>query len=263
MLLRNNIKIKAGSLMSLLLLVVAPSYVTAIEVSLSSSKTFFNYQEFSREGDRLDKESGWLTNVSTSIKESFKNKHLVSGSFSYLFGTVDYDGHLQNGNTHSTDTSEDVFSYAASYSYQLTQEYSTGLFFSQNIWQRDILANGNALGLYEEYQWKNISLYQQFTYRDLTITFLTGVLADGRLDIDLVESGLGEINIPLKEGFETQLKITTKLPYPVDWGSYAYVGFIYREFPRSDPVNVGRFSLSEPRSQLTQLSIGLSVDWGN
>ena len=263
MLLRNNIKIKASSLLSLLLLMITPSHVTAIEVSLSSSKTYFNYQEFSREGDLLDKESGWLNNIGVSIKEGFKNKYLVAGSFSYLFGTANYDGHLQNGNAHSTETAEDVFSYAASYSYQLTQEYSAGLSFSQNIWQRNILAKGSALGLYEEYQWKNVSLYQQFIYRELTIALLTGVLPDGRLDIDLAESGLGEVKIPLKEGFEAQLKVTAQPPYLVDWNGQVYLGFIYREFPRSAPVNVGRFSFSEPKSQLMQLSIGLSIEWGN
>jgi hypothetical protein len=263
MLLYNNINIKAGPLLGLLLLIVSPSYTLALNASLSSSKTFFNYQEFSREGDRLDKESGWLTDFDLSIKTKFEDKHSVAGSFNYLFGRADYDGHLQNGSTHSTNTSENIFSYSASYSYQLMREYSVGLSLGQNIWQRDILEKNGALGLYEEYQWKNIFLYQQFGYQNFTIDVLTGVLVDGYMDIDLTESGFGEVHVPLKEGVEAQVKVTTQLPNLVDWCSYAYVGFIYREFPRSAPVNVGRFSISEPRSQLMQLSIGLSVDWGN
>jgi len=263
--LRSNFKIKPSLQFSsvLFLTLLFPSTTWAFQYTLSSAKNYFNYQEFSQEGSRLNKESGWLTDVGLSVRTNNESSHLLLGSLNYQFGHVQYDGQLQSGAKHLTKTSEDIFYLKSAYTYKISPEYRVGLSIGQSVWQRDILKKAGALGLYEEYTWKNISLYQQLRYENVNVDILMGVLVDGELSIDLSESGLGEVHIPLEDGLEAQLNVFSPLPYFLQWNSQVFISFIYREFPRSEDVKVGRYSFSEPRSKLGQFAIGLSVDWAN
>lgn len=267
MFLHSKLTFKPSSILSSVLLSIPFLFfyqtTLATHYSFSSSKSYFNYQEFSREGNRLDKESGWLVNYGVSVSESIKNIHLVKGSLNYLFGEVNYEGHLQNGSAHRTETSEDIIIYNALYANQLTSTYAMGLSLSQTTWQRDILKNNEALGLYEEYKWKNISFYQKLNYTQFIIEANIGMLVDANMDIDLSESGIGVVHLPLKEGFEAQVGTFTRLPFLSNWNGLLHMGFVYREFPRSESVNIGRYSFSEPRSTLQKFTIGLGVDWVN
>ncbi len=265
MLLHSNFKIKPSLQFSsvLFLTVIFSSSTWAFKYSLSSAKNYFNYQEFSQEGSQLNKESGWLTDVGLSVKTNNESRHLLLSSLNYQFGHIQYDGQLQSGVKHLTKTSEDIIHLKAAYIYSVSSEYGVGLSIGHSVWQRDILKKAEGAGLYEEYQWKNISLYQQLRYENVSVDILSGVLVDASLDIDLSENGLGEVHIPLEEGLEAQVNIFTPIPFFSQWNSQVFINFIYREFPRSGNVKVGRYSFSEPRSKLGQFSIGLSVDWAN
>ncbi len=265
MLLHSNFKIKPSLKFSSVLFftVIFSGSTWAFKYSFSSAKSYFNYQEFSQEGSQLNKESGWLTDVGLSVRTNNESRHLFSSSLNYQFGHIQYEGQLQSGAKHLTKTSEDIFYLKSAYTYKVSPKYEVGLSIGQSVWQRDILQKAGALGLYEEYRWKNISLYQKLRYENVNVDIFMGVLVDGELNIDLSESGLGEIHIPLEDGLEAQLNVFSPLPYFLQWNSQVFISFIYREFPRSEDVKVGRYSFSEPRSKLGQLAIGLSVDWAN
>ena len=116
----------------------------------------FELEEFSREGDRLVRESGWLNGIDAAV--GISRKRLRAGlRVAYYAGDVDYDGQTQSGVAVDSSSDQNIWDTSALAAYRLpfwseprTSVYAGG---GYRHWRRDIQAVGSLAGLEETYRW--------------------------------------------------------------------------------------------------------------
>jgi len=182
------------------------------ETELSPGLMYFNYEETGDDGSFLDGETGPVLGAtftwSHDLAQSFKG--IIFGGI--YTGTVDYDGHTQSGTPVQTDTQADFFTlgFAAQLPMQSTSNgLSLLLGYRFKRWERDIQSVGIVSGLFEVYQWQELSLgLQLFSNVDAKTQwrFYGGLFQtrNAEIEINLAAEGFGRPSLPL--GSDTGLE---------------------------------------------------------
>ena len=184
--------------------------------SVSARMQYFNYEEFDDNGLSLNKETGFIHGIGFKLID--RNHQL---NLEIYDGTVDYDGQLQSGTPHQTDTEEMI--YYLSYRYlipvfETPERYHYYFGISHQTWERNILPRNNINGLFETYRWLTASagiesVVHQLSDSQLSIGLGFIYIVDAEIEIDLSDLGYGEpvLDIENKPGFEAELKYTSTL----------------------------------------------------
>lgn len=213
-------------LLSLLPLARAGSGADGFSGTIGVGAMNFELEEFSREGDRLVRESGWLNGIDAAV--SVSRKRLQAGfRVAYYSGDVDYDGQTQSGVAADSSTDQKIWDAAALAAYRLpywseprTSVYAGG---GYRHWQRDIQAVGSLAGLKETYRWWSAQT-------GLNLEWHRGAhlwSLDGRLTRTLSP----EVSVDFDRTFDS-----TDLDLGERWGWIASLAWRYRLSP---PLSTG------------------------
>ena len=248
-------------LVSLACLAALSAGVHALDMRAAAELMYFNYEETDVDGNRLNKETGYLPGVSIAASQRFRTAY-HSFEFSAYGGEVDYDGQTQSGVPHQTRTEQTIYRvlYRLSAPLETTDAELYGKVYWQQ-WDRDIQPNNNVLGLFERYEWWSIEggfevPLMRKDRQDLLLGL--GVLTTlyGTISIDLSDAGFGEPVLDLGNGvgFVGELKYDIR-----QWkNSSLQFGVSYRtwEFGRSNSKTISNgsefFTITEPESQTAQ-----------
>jgi len=235
------------------------------DLTISPGILYFKYIEFGKNGERLDKESGFLPGFSIDITGSNKSAFHVQAGLSYYTTTIDYDGMTQAGAPHTTRTNERLkhlhFAVGKTFEPDI-QPFDVFLRFDLSIWDRDIKPMNGISGLYEKYQWNETGLVLQKSFlvknnSHVSINLDIFRVTSPSVTVDLSSFGYGSPRLTLdpKTGFKTGLEWRAKIH---DRSGYS-VGFYFKQygFGASDPVTLGGAggTILEPRSETRQTGI--------
>ena len=254
-------------LVSLTCLAVLSAGVHALDTRAAAELMYFNYEETDVDGNRLNKETGYLPGISIAASQRFRTaRH--SFEFSAYGGEVDYDGQTQSGVPHETRTKQTIYRllYRLSAPLETTDAELYGTVYWQQ-WDRDIQPNNNVLGLFERYEWWSIEggvevPLMRKDRQDLLLGL--GVLTTlyGTISIDLRDLGFGEPELDLGDGigFFGELKYDIRR-----WeNSSLQFGVTFRtwEFSRSNSKTISNGSefitITEPDSTTAQTTLSAS-----
>ena len=127
------------------------------QLSIAPSLLFFDYTEFGFNDNVLNNETGTLTGVHLHLNTAI-NEHLaIEFEISGYDGDVNYNGYTQSGQPISTSTDENIIRYGVRIITPLLN--NTNIFISTifHQWDRDIQGKGTVIGIFEKYQWQEIS----------------------------------------------------------------------------------------------------------
>ena len=128
---------------------------------ISPGVMYFDYEERDENGSFLDGETGPVLGVRAAVEWRLES-NITGVVFGSIYsGTVDYDGHTQSGTPVQTDTDANYFTLgvAAKTPIQFSDfKTNINVGYAFKRWERDIQPIGVVSGLYEVYQWEEISL---------------------------------------------------------------------------------------------------------
>ncbi len=237
---------------------VSPNSISQ-QLSLLLDRQFFHYQEISDNGDVLDSEKGWLSGPLIRYDHQIESGFELALSASFLDGTVKYAGHTQAGQSHRTDTQENLQRLNIALLYSVTPSYGVGINVEEFIWHRNIVPNLGVLGLNETYSWFAFSFNQYIRLTNLDINLSVGTLFNGNINVDLNEINKGVIGVPLKPGAQIELDINYKKNIADRIYLYTRFSGLWRYFPKSDSVHSGNSIFTEPESETFQVGGALGV----
>ncbi len=207
-------------------------FFTSILSSLSHSneltflfgKQFFKYQEYSKSGMLLDTEEGWLDHLALQFDTQLYSDHLIHAAASFASATIPYEGYTQSGQTHSTETQETLTTLNLEYYYApfINSSNLLGIGLHQAEWLREIQPNNGVLGLNEKYTWNAVSLNYLFRYQSWQLKSSLSHLYSGNINVDLTEVGKGIVDVPLENGYQSEVALSYKkqiIPNISDYGA--------------------------------------------
>ena len=145
-------------ILTILLLLLLPLSVKAeAELSIAPSLLHFDYTEFGFNNSELNNETGTILGTQLDLNTTINEKLSIEFEISHYDGNVNYDGRSQSGVAITTATNENVFRYGVKIITSLI--YNTDIFLSTTFhqWDRDIQGKDTILGIFEKYQWREIS----------------------------------------------------------------------------------------------------------
>ncbi|MBT0663507.1 hypothetical protein KI809_04250 [Geobacter pelophilus] len=241
------------------------------EASVYPFFQYFKWEEFSRDGAKLLKETGPQFGVGGNIKLDLLKGNAgamtVAAKQELFGGVVDYDGQLQDGTPHKTDVNyfgsytELDLGWAIPYR-KMTIEPFSGL--SYRWWLRDLQGSGG----YTE-NWYSLALLlglrSQYELGTEARFFVAGAAKYPFSNRNAIDNypGVGEIN--LSPGSEWSALAESGIKYKQFTATVYYENFI---FPASDPVTrynafrtptPGPSSFVQPRSESE--IFGLRFGW--
>ena len=225
---------------------------------------YFDYEETTDSGRFLDGETGLVAGISAQLEYSYPSGAtgiVHGGAYS---GTVDYDGHVSpSGEPVQTDTDANFFTLGAAVLVPLdgpAARASLRLGFLKKRWERDIRPTVNPLigyvsGLYEVYEWEELSLGAVVTPVTSTIyrwRFYAGLFQtiDPRIKINLQARGDGEPRLYM--GADTGLEFSAQWMGEEKGNWKTGLQFSYKawRFGKSNTESIsGGRSVTEPRSR--------------
>ncbi|MDT8453007.1 MAG: hypothetical protein RQ936_09740 [Gammaproteobacteria bacterium] len=126
--------------------------------SVAPSLLNFDYTEFKASGGILDQETGLIPGIQLLLTRDFSAQQLSAElEISTYDGNVDYAGHTQSGLAHDTTTNEELFEIGARLVAPLFTNTDVYLGAKYQRWNRDIFSNNGVAGLFERYQWWELS----------------------------------------------------------------------------------------------------------
>ncbi len=150
---------RAAMLLTLALLISSLPVRAALTWHLAADIKAFDYRE-TREGQRLDREQGWLPGLAVGLEWERGSWSLIP-ELAWHGGQVDYEGQTQAGQPHSTDTDTRLLRSGLLAAYRLPLaplQWSLLAGIHHLQWQRNIQANGGVAGIDERYRWQEGSL---------------------------------------------------------------------------------------------------------
>ncbi len=197
----------------------------SFQITPYSEGRLFGWKEYSPNGAQLLAESGLQASFGVHPRVAFgkEKQWFVDGNFEYYFGTVDYDGHLQDrqGNLTPFQTIVDYTGFeltsSAGYVFRVAREFelvpTAG--FGYERWTR-VLDKGGQFGYTEVYSVPLAGVGIEGTFRlgrnvQLTPWFNIRVPFSISESIDLSQSGLrGPADLSLSPGVSPRIRFGAK-----------------------------------------------------
>lgn len=210
---------------------------------------------------------GILPGFGMQLNHSYSNIEIGINAERYA-SLVNYDGHTQAGDPHTTQTDTIIAELGLTARLHLVpQRHLLTVGYSADRWQRDILPNNGVLGLYELYQWSTSKVGYEYRQQSGPHHFQLGIerlwQSNSRMQIDFI--GISPSTIPLKNAsgwqghlhyfFEVNPKLRLSTQFQLQsWSS-----------DKSDRVTIdsqfGPISIHEPRSETLNRNINLSMSY--
>jgi len=246
-------------------MLAASSVTSALDLGVNTFIKYFDYQEFDLDGSSLNHETGFVPGLGLSLVHT--NHRFWT---SYAHGDVNYDGQLQSGTPHTTDTRQILFSNGYEYSFYANEINAISLLagFSIHRWQRHILPSNGIQGVNADYQWQQ--LYVGLSYKpdavfDLPLEFDLNIFGtrNSSVDINLENIGFGSPRLEMgnKPGFQATLNyykvVSNQLTVNL------LIETTRREFGRSGNTSISNgistLTIAEPESVAWNTSFGISL----
>jgi hypothetical protein len=243
-------------------------HAAALELGIYTYLKYIDYQEFELDGSSLNHETGFIPGIRLSAAHKH---HALWTSLDY--GDVNYDGQLQSGVPHTTDTSYILVSGGYEYAYTLDQYQAINFLagVSSHRWQRHILPNNGIQGANAVYEWQQLHAgirYRPESLFNLPLEFglsFTKTL-NGTVDINLNNIGFGSPQLVLGDeyGFQTGIRYYREISRQLS------VGILLEssrwEFGRSQSKSfsngINNITIAEPRSVSWHTSLGVEFKYG-
>lgn len=234
----------------------------ALDYSLGTHIKYTDYEEFDLDGSSLNHETGFVPGIDLSVSHTH---HRIWGSYSY--GNVAYDGQLQSGVPHKTDTNYILLSGGYEFNYRVDKS-TLLLGVSQHQWQRHILPNNGIVGVNSIYTWQQLHVgVRQLTnlIYDIPIEIEFGLIRtrQANVDINLESFGFGSPQLEPgdKTGFQAAFRynksLAEKLVLHVQLSTARW------EFARSQSKTISNgvstVSIAEPRSLSWHTSLNAAI----
>ena len=246
-------------------LLASTGLANALEASLHSYLKYIDYQEFDLDGSSLNHETGFIPGIELNLKHT---EHRLWAS--YADGGVNYDGQLQSGTPHTTDTDYNLLS--TGYEYMLSLERYRNIHLlaglSGHRWQRHILPANGIQGVNAVYQWQQLHAgirYQPVALTNLPVELNFSLIKaiNGTVNINLNTIGLGSPQLDLgdKVGFQAGIKyfreLSNKLSmnFLVESSRWEFG----RSKSRSFSNGINSYTIAEPRSVSWHTSLGIEL----
>ena len=234
--------------------------VGGTDIWLGLSLMDFQYKEFSDQGALLDREDGPVLGGRLGLS-AWHREMTLTAEFTYQAGLADYDGQLQDGTPHRTQTREQFYDASLAIGRQISAGTRLSLGGGYHQWDRDIQPAGSVGGLFERYSWWYLlgevdqRLWQSGTHGvHINFRLIYPVNPTMRVNItgNPVVLSLGE-----QVGFRLQLPWRQRM----DGGQQLEVSpyFEYWDLGASPAVISDGWIISEPRSETRNLGITLSL----
>lgn len=186
---------------------------TETRLSVAPSLLNFDYTEFNASGGILDEETGLIPGIQFLLSRDFSERQLsVELEISAYGGNVDYVGHTQSGLAHNTTTNEELLRVGARLISPLSANTDVYLGTKYQRWNRDIFSNNGVAGLFERYQWWELSAGTRtsFAVREnqswiADIALLRTIDPTIYVDLSSVDAGSTDLDLGAETGARLQL----------------------------------------------------------
>lgn len=181
-------------------------------LSVAPSLLNFNYTEFNASGSILDEETGLIPGIQFLLSRDFSEQLSVELEISAYGGNVDYVGHTQSGLAHNTTTNEELLRVGARLISPLSANTDVYLGAKYHRWNRDIFSNNGVAGLFERYQWWELSAGTSISFwaREnqswiADIALLRTINPTIYVDLSSVDGGVADLDLGPDTGARLQL----------------------------------------------------------
>lgn len=247
-----------------LALLLAVRLASADELQVGPSLYYFDYSEFTDDGSRFNRETGFLPGFQIGVGNLASQDFRAHLEAEFYRGTVDYDGQTQSGVPHSTESDTTLYRLGGSVSYAFKDNFQSYLSLRYLRWDRSIRDNFNSIlganvpGVNEQYRWKEAGvgarahLGCQPDCRWLLDVALLRVL-DPEIQINLEDRGFGSPVLHLGEEYGVRAQLAWMLHWQENRRINLNLYYEAWDFGRSADVVVNRGTLflvvREPRSE--------------
>ncbi|MDH5387768.1 MAG: hypothetical protein OEY06_04905 [Gammaproteobacteria bacterium] len=240
------------------------------EFSLTPSLMHFDYTEFSYNGTVLDRETGWVPGIQFQLAHDINDQLNIELGISTYGGNVDYAGHTQSGLPHNTRTNEGLTRIDTRFIAPLLPDTNIYLATKFHQWDRNIYSNNGVAGIFEQYQWWEISVGGRISFwiknnqawiADIAI--LRTINPTLYVDLSSVDAGNADLNLGSDTGARLQLmwEISTNERYTYGINTFYEIW----DFGISDTKNTtggsSSFSIFEPRSETRHIGIQFQLNF--
>lgn len=198
-----------------------------IQLSITPSLLFFDYTEFSLNDNVLNNESGAIPGIQLLLNNAINDQLSIELEISRYAGDVDYNGYTQSGSLINTTTNEDILRYSVRIITPLLNNTDIFISTSSHQWERDIQGKAGILGIFEKYQWQEISagIKTNFLINKQSSWFVEVAILktiEPEMYINLSEADLGSTNLKLGTDIGARFQLswveinTDKLSYGIN-----------------------------------------------
>ena len=254
----------------LLLLTFSLTAQAKSKFSITPSLMYFDYTEFSSSGSVLDRETGWIPGIQFQLAQDLSNQLNIELGISTYGGNVDYAGHTQSGVPHNTRTNEGLIRIEARFIAPLLTNTDIYLATKSHQWDRNIYSNNGVAGVFERYQWWEISVGSRISFwiKDnqtwtADIAILKTINPTLYVDLSSVDAGNANLNLGSDTGARLQLMWETSNNERYTYGVstfYEIWGFGVSD-SRTTSGGSSSFSIFEPRSETRHMGIQLQLSF--
>jgi len=244
-------------------------------IKISPIFHYFDYTEFDQNGNKLNKESGFIPGL--QLLFSVDDEHALS-SFEFIMsvinGRVEYKGQTQSRAPFNSKTDETLHRFGFKYAWRSTNKPFVPerlyIAVTHNRWDRDIIGRGVVSDLSEIYTWDetafglNQSLYQNQNIQlliDVSVLHITGP----EIEVDLTPFGFGkpELDLGSRYGGRIQIQYQQKIINKIRLSTSLF--FEGWNFGRSEPKTIHRPTgssavITEPRSETRHAGILFTLE---
>lgn len=174
-------------------------------ILLSPSLLYFDYTEFNKADEVLDRELGWLNGVEIRLDHALTTRWSANIYTTFFTGNVDYTGQTQQNAPHNTDSDTRLFRLGAKAETDIYKATRLFLGVQSHQWVRDIQDTGNVSGISEEYRWLEYTVgiksgfdIDQRNALNFEIAYL--ITRDASIDVDLSRVNFGSAKLDIGDG---------------------------------------------------------------
>lgn len=270
----SSVYLTLGRFLSGLFILACMHNLQAGELSLFIGQEHWLYKELDQSNHELNRETGPLTHIETSLLLEHSPKLKFFGLIQQQNGALNYNGKTQAGAAHTTQTDTKSYKLKLDGRYYWHSYYFAGGGLYQ-YWDRKIKAANNVSHLYEKYHWYGPSISlgnKQSPTPKLELDFeISAFWLFGYLNIDLTEvpyangsQNYGKPKLNLNNGYQTCISLLFKYQLTSRLQLLLKHQQGYRSFPASSEATVSKgrstLVLHEPKSSNYYFNYALGVN---
>jgi len=248
--------------------IVSCQSIAELGASFSTKILHFNYEEFDDNNVKLNQEKGVIPGIGLTFVNKRKRFKQSVEIESYL-GEVDYNGFLQSGKSHKTNTQQFLVNMAYQIAWSPLAQSRHEIFaeYAFHNWQRDILATSNAIGLFEEYSWFSLEIGARFEIlqrksHQLDSTFSVFRNHLGKIEIDQSDDGFKNPTLNLGDRFGFSGGLVYQYRIQEHGLLQLSAQFSYWQFGKSNTEKISNGqsirTIHEPKSTSKQALVGIT-----